>query len=58
MEKRKYLVTVTRVEYFSTDVTVEAEDEEQAKEQAMYDADFGNCHDAEQSVEYVAEVQP
>jgi hypothetical protein len=56
MTKKKYKVTVTRVEYFSTDIIVEAENEDEAKEQAMYDADFGNCNDAEQDVDYIAEI--
>jgi hypothetical protein len=56
MSTRKYLVTVSRVEYFSTEVVVDAENEEEAKEMALYEADFGHCTDAEQSVEYIAEV--
>ena len=56
MSTKKYLVTVSRVEYFSTDVLVEAANEEEAKETAMYEANFGNCRDAEQDVEYVKEV--
>ena len=56
MSTKKYLVTVSRVEYFSTDVLVEAANEEEAKETAMYEANFGNCCDAEQDVEYVKEV--
>ena len=56
MKKKKYKVTVTRVEYFSADVIVEAENEEEAKEQAICEADFGNCHNAEQDVDYIAEL--
>ena len=57
MPKKKYLVTVSRVEYHSTSVEVEAESEQAAAEAAMYDASFGNCCDAEQSIEDIEAVE-
>lgn len=56
METKKYRVTVTRVEYFSTEVLVEAENEDLARDMAMEKADFLHCVDAEQSIENIEEV--
>ena len=58
MTKKKYLVTVSRVEYRSTSVEVEAESEQEAAELAMDEASFGNCFHAEQNVEEIEAVEP
>ena len=57
MDKRKYLVTLSRTEYFGTTVEVEAESEAEAIATAMDQADFGSCVDADQEVQGV-EIQP
>ena len=56
MTPKKYRVTVSRVEYFSTDVVVEAQDEMEARDIAMDEASFGSPNDADQCVEHIQEI--
>ena len=46
---KKYLVTLSRVEYQAATVEVEAENEDEAIETAIMEAEF-RCSDAEQEV--------
>ena len=52
---KKYLVTLSRVEYQAATVEVEAESEEEAANAAMDEAEF-RCSDAEQEVLDIQEV--
>lgn len=53
---KKWNVTLSRVEYLSATVEVEAETEEEAREKALDEAPDWSCKDADQQVEDVTEL--
>lgn len=53
----KYIINLSRVEYQSATVEVEAESEEEAANAAMDMATF-HCNDADQQIETIEPIEP